>query len=163
MASPQDGAVSRAVDFLRTARRVLQRYHDDEGTSFQEEPSLTDILLVAQLLGQSSAMENLGTLGRSIEEGTLGHGVSKKVAPAPAPAPSGDQFIGEAVGIPPGPPTIAFPETDLVVHWDPTYRAWHVLVNPLIGTPVYCANPQQLSDTLRDLQAKVAQFRASHF
>lgn len=72
--------INRTVAMLRMARQVIEKLHSESSTmkdgAFQEEPSLSDLVLVAQIIGQHSMMDRMGEM------------------PGPMTVPSGEGLIG---------------------------------------------------------------------
>lgn len=128
----EDAVVQKSLEVLRVARRVIQAYHKDrEDAGFQEEPSLTDLLMVAQVMTQASAMDRLEGFGRQIED------------PSPLAAPPN------------------LPAIDLAVEWLHDQQGWRVIPNPECGDPVFCATPQELEQVLNSFRSYIVTLRLS--
>lgn len=122
--------VQRTVSILRMARHVIEKLHDDKEKGFQEEPSLSDLVLVAQIIGQNSIMDRMG------ESGVIPDGVE---------APR--QSLGEAVAV-----EMTLP--DVVVFWSTHPNGWFVNVNPdFRQETAFCKTPEELLMALQNAAA----------
>lgn len=126
--------VKKAVSILRMARHVIEKLHDDKEKGFQEEPSLSDLVMVAQIIGQTSMIDRLGESG--LPEGA-----------------EGSQVMGQAiVG------SIMMP--DILVMWTP--EGWCVNGHPDFQVnPQWCKSKDELAAILQALTDICAQNRIS--
>lgn len=127
--------VDRTVRMMRMARQVIAKLNQDEdgGTSFQEEPGLSELVIVAQLLGQTSTIDGLREMGI---------GPSTPTSPPPPPA-------GEAYNI--MPPS---PSPDISVTW---LNGWVVGMSPTMRQPlVRCATLEELLAAIEERAQLVA-------
>lgn len=126
--------VQKTVAALRMAQHVIEKLHEGKEKGFQEEPSLSDLVLVAQIIGQTSTMDRLGEMG-------LPKGVDQ-----PAHQP-----LGEATSAP-----LTLP--DLFLLWTP--EGWYVNVHPdLQCEPQCCRSLEELWAVLQHMVPVVAQHR----
>jgi len=116
--------VEKTLSVLRMARQVIDKFHRDKDEGFQEEPSLSDLVLVAQILGQTSMFDRIG-------EGVLPDG-------AEAPGGTRQALSGPA----------ALP--DIFVIWTP--EGWYVDAHPdFHANPQQCRDKQELLATLKGM------------
>lgn len=116
--------VQKTLSVLRMARQVIDKLHHDKEEGFQEEPSLSDLVLVAQILGQTSMFDRLGEAG-----------------------------LPEGAELPPGAPQlIAGPITypDILVMWTP--EGWYINAHPDFQVnPQQCKDKQELGAVLQGI------------
>jgi len=125
--------VEKTVRVLKMARQVIEKFNQggDGEHSFQEEPSLSELVIVAQLLGQTYTIDGLRAMG--IPEVP----VSEPPSP-PSPAPP----LGEAYSVAP-----PLPPPDISILWS---DGWVVSLPNAVGVPpVRCLTVQQLLVTLQ--------------
>lgn len=123
--------INRTVAMLRMARQVIEKMHSEmKGESFQEEPSLSDLVLVAQIIGQNSAIDRMGEMSGShdIPASPPGEGFSK----------------GELL--------VALP--DVVVFWSQEPLGWFVNVKPEFQQETqFCKTSEELLLALQQAAA----------
>lgn len=131
--------VQKTVAMLKMARAVIEKMSADEDEKgFKEEPSLSDLVLVAQIIGQTSTIDRLG------EMGAVGEVIS-------APA-SLSQHLG------PQPITVAVP--DIFVMW--SSEGWYVHLSPeLQQEPRLCESPEELASVLQQMAVVCGEHRRS--
>jgi hypothetical protein len=135
--------VKKTVSILQMARKVIERMHADREEGFQEEPSLSDLVLVAQIIGQTATISHLE-----------GIGVPQSVADYPtrlgeAPEMPADQGRAIAFG---------FGVPDLAVLWSPD--GWYIHTHPDFKlVPICCESQESLASTLQQLSAVCGQHR----
>jgi len=128
--------VQKTVSILRMARHVIGKLHDENEKGFQEEPSLSDLVLVAQIIGQTSTIDRLGEIG--------GQGDIPPGAESPARA-----VISGEIQLP-----------DLFVMWTP--EGWYVNANPDFQIQSqHCRTKEELSSILQQLAEVCASHRIS--
>lgn len=118
--------INRTIAMLRMARQVIEKMHSEmkEG-SFQEEPSLSDLVLVAQIIGQNSAIDRMGEMS----------------TPSPGELTSREGQV-----------LIALP--DVVVFWSHDPVGWLVNVNPEFQQEAkLCKTPEELLIALQQAAA----------
>lgn len=126
--------VQKTLSILRMARQVIDKLHRDKEEGFQEEPSLSDLVLVAQILGQTSMFDRLGEAG----------------------LPEGAELPSEARQIVSGP--VSFP--DILVMWTP--EGWYVTTHPDFRGQVYhCRSKEELLAVLQGVADVCASNRIS--
>jgi hypothetical protein len=124
------------------ARHVIERLHaEKEGSSFSEEPSLSDLVLVAQIIGQTSTIDRLSEMGMSGPDQTrLG----------PPPSSPSDHGMAVAIGVPMLP--------DLAVLW--ASDGWWIHPHPDFKlSPLCCQSQEELAATLQQLAVMCGQHR----
>lgn len=122
--------VNRTASILRMARHVIEKLHEDKEKGFQEEPSLSDLVLVAQIIGQNSMLDKMGEVG---------------ALPPGTEAPQQD--LGEAVAV-------GIPLPDVVVFWSTHPNGWFVNVNPEFQQETtFCKTPEELLVALQNVAA----------
>ena len=121
--------INRTIAMLRMARQVIEKMHSEmKGESFQEEPSLSDLVLVAQIIGQNSAIDRMGEMS----------------GPLSAPGKEGE-IAGTLVGV-------QLP--DVVVFWSEKPMGWFVNVNPEFQQETQlCKTPEELLLALQQAAA----------
>lgn len=126
--------VQKTASILRMARHVIDKLHEDKEKGFQEEPSLSDLVLVAQIIGQTTMVDKLGMGG------------------LPEGAESTTQTRQAVVG------PISFP--DILVMWGPD--GWYINAHPDFQLGVqHCRNKEELSTVLQQIAVICAQNRIS--
>lgn len=135
--------VQRTVAMLRMARQVIQKVNaGEDGERFQEEPSLSDLVLVAQIIGQTSTIDRLGEMSGPPDPRANVVGREPVV-----------QSLGPAVG-----EGIQVMLPDLAVIWGP--EGWYVTVHPdFQQEPQCCRNSEELSLILQQMAVVCAQNR----
>lgn len=129
--------VNRTAAILRMARHVIEKLHEDKEKGFQEEPSLSDLVLVAQILGQTSMFDRLGEAG----------------FPEGAETPDGTRQTMQAMV---GPITLP----DILVMWGPD--GWYVNAHPDFQLQVQqCRNKEELLSVLQGVADICASNRIS--
>lgn len=132
--------IQKSVAMLKMARRVIEKMHDEKAEGFQEEPSLTDLVLVAQIIGQTSTIDRLG------EMGAVGEVIS---------APASEGRLAQDFG-----PPIAVAVPDIFVMWSP--EGWYVHLSPeLHQEPRLCENPEELASVLQQMAVVCGEHRRS--
>ena|SRR5258705_13915171 len=127
--------VQKTVSMLRVARHVIEKLHDDKEKAFQEEPSLSDLVLVAQIIGQTSMVDRLGEAG--LPEG------AELPSQAVSPAVSGQLVL-----------------PDIYAIWG--QDGWYVNGHPGFQLqPQHCRTKEELSAVLQGLVDVCASNRIS--
>ena len=130
--------VQKTVSILRMARHVIEKLHDENEKGFQEEPSLSDLVLVAQIIGQTSTIDRLGEMGGQ-EQGDVPPGAES----------SARTVISGEIQLP-----------DLFVMWTP--EGWYVNANPDFQIQSqHCRTKEELSSILQQLAEVCASHRIS--
>lgn len=111
--------VNKTAAILRMARHVIEKLHEDKEKGFQEEPSLSDLVLVAQIIGQNSMLDHM----KMGDTGTL---------------PPGAELSQQAIAV-------GMPLPDMLVFWSANPSGWFVNINPDFGQEtVFCKTPEEL-------------------
>ncbi len=58
--------VKKTAAILRLAKQVIGALKDENEMPFFEEPSLTDLVLIAQIIGQTAAVDKLDVVGQGL-------------------------------------------------------------------------------------------------
>jgi hypothetical protein len=115
---------------------------DKESAGFPEEPSLSDLVLVAQIINQTSTIDRLGDMSAPGPEQTW-------LGPAPPNLPS-DHGMAVAIGVPMLP--------DLAVLW--ASDGWWIHPHPDFKLePLCCQSQEELAATLQQLAIVCGQHR----
>lgn len=126
--------VQKTASILRMARHVIEKLHDDKEKGFQDEPSLSDLVLVAQIIGQTTMVDRLGEAG----------------------LPDGAEIPSEARQVISAP--ISYP--DILVMWTPD--GWYVNAHPDFQVnPQQCRNKEELATVLQAIAEICARNRIS--
>lgn len=141
----EDPLVHKTVSMLRQARKVIELMHAERGEGFQEEPSLGDLVMVAQILSQTSASERVEASAKSLAEGTKIFTPERSSPEEPGPAEPGS---------PQGPP--ASPPVDVMVDWLEDHWVVHLGENFSWRN---CSTFEELSKALLDAATLVSDFR----
>lgn len=119
--------VNKTAAILRMARHVIEKLHDDKEKGFQEEPSLSDLVMVAQIIGQSSLIDRMGDVG---------------------PLPAGAEGQGQQASL------VGVPLPDILVFWSSHPNGWFVNVNPEFQQETtFCKTPEELLLALQQAAA----------
>ena len=132
--------VQRSVALLRLAKDVIAQLKD--GNDFSEEPALTDLVMVAQVIGQVSVTSKMEDVAGGLERPTS--------PPCPQSLPAGE-VIGFGVGHP--------PSVDIQASW--IEDRW--IVDALGSSPVFrtCFTAQELTDALMEAAIIASEKRLS--
>jgi hypothetical protein len=129
--------VKKTTSILRMARKVIEQMHAEREEGFQEEPSLSDLVLVAQIIGQTATIGHLEGIG--------------------APRPP-QEYVD-------GPPPVAlgalvtgFGVPDIAVLWTPD--GWYIHSHPDFNLePLSCQDEEELASSLRQVAGVCASRR----
>jgi hypothetical protein len=142
----EDKLVQKTLVMLRMARRVIEKLNaDKDGEGFQEEPSLTDLVLVAQIIGQTSTLDRLGEMGMPV-----GSESPMRTLASPEDQAREPMEGAIAVGMPMMP--------DLIVMWSPD--GWYVNMHPEFQQEARCCqSPEELATILQSMAVVCGQHR----
>lgn len=136
----EEKIIQKSVAMLRMARRVIEKMNAGEGEGFREEPSLSDLVLVAQIIGQTATIDRLGEMGTPPEGAVL---------------PASEGRLVQSLE---GPQPIALALPDLIVMWSPD--GWYVHSHPeLQQDPRCCRSAEELASALQQAALVCGQHR----